>query len=69
MIMNMVKNKCLCGSGKRRFALYDAAGIFCTFVCYSCVDEKTKQYKPAIFKKGTLYSQNGLEESIDKETE
>lgn len=40
---------CLCGSGKPRRALTDAAGIFCCFVCDDCETEKRRAYRPEIF--------------------
>lgn len=40
---------CNCGSGKPRYELVDAAGIFCTFVCEKCEAEKRKKYNPKIF--------------------
>lgn len=40
---------CNCGSGEPKFALYDARGIFCTYVCDSCESEKRKQFRADIF--------------------
>jgi hypothetical protein len=39
---------CKCGSGKGHYALYDARGIFCAYVCDDCVEEKTAQYRPEV---------------------
>lgn len=40
---------CTCGSGKHRFALTDARGIFCTYVCDDCEAAKAATYRPEIF--------------------
>jgi len=40
---------CPCGSGEARRDLVDARGIFCTFVCDKCEEEKRKRYRPEIF--------------------
>ncbi len=39
---------CTCGSGKQRFAKYDGYGIFLTYVCDKCEEEKMKQYRSDI---------------------
>jgi hypothetical protein len=40
---------CTCGSGKRRWELKDAAGIFCGFICEDCKAEKKAKFNPRIF--------------------
>lgn len=40
---------CPCGSGKPREDLVDARGIFCTFVCEECEDDKRSRYNLNIF--------------------
>lgn len=42
--------ECNCGSGKERYELNDAAGIFCSFVCEDCEETKKKKYNPRIFE-------------------
>jgi hypothetical protein len=39
---------CPCGSGQTRHDLYDARGIFCTFICDACEDEKRARYRPDV---------------------
>jgi hypothetical protein len=47
---DLVKLKfCTCGSNKQRRALYDARGIFCTYVCDDCEQRKMKGFRPEIF--------------------
>jgi len=40
---------CSCGSGKPRYDLVDAAGVFCTYVCEDCEEKKRSNYDPRIF--------------------
>lgn len=40
--------ECNCGSGEERFELRDGYGIFLTFACMVCEDEKLKKYRPDI---------------------
>lgn len=56
--------ECTCGSGKERYDLTDAAGIFCTFVCESCESERRKRYDPAIFRTVSRYALTGEESDI-----
>lgn len=37
--------KCSCGSGLEKDAEYDARGIFLTYVCDKCRDEKLSHYR------------------------
>ena len=55
---------CNCGSGKLRFELRDAAGIFCRFVCNDCYDRVKASYNPAIFKSQT-YAAYGTEDALE----
>jgi hypothetical protein len=55
---------CFCGSGKERYQLVDAAGIFCAYVCEACEAKKRRTYNPIIFESGTVYSATGEEEDI-----
>jgi hypothetical protein len=55
---------CSCGSNLDRYELVDAAGIFCTYVCDKCEDEKKKQFNPSIFEQGSPYARSGDEEDI-----
>jgi len=40
---------CACGSGEPRRALHDARGIFCTYVCRSCVKRRLQEFDEEIF--------------------
>lgn len=55
---------CACGSGQERYALNDAAGIFCCYVCSSCEEERRKKYNPSIFDPSSHYAVTGEEEDI-----
>jgi hypothetical protein len=44
---------CQCGSGKLRFPLHDARGIFCGYVCDKCEATVKARYRPEIFAEGT----------------
>lgn len=57
---------CACGSNEARRELRDAAGIFCTFVCDRCEDEKRAKYDPAIFDGRSSYAVTGDEEDIGR---
>jgi hypothetical protein len=56
--------KCRCGSGKERYALKDAAGIFLTYVCEVCEPETRRGYNPRIFDTNTRYASSGEERDI-----
>ena len=58
---------CNCGSGKPRYELRDAAGIFCCYVCEECENDKRERYNPGIFRAGTAYAASGTEEDIDND--
>lgn len=40
---------CSCGSGRERFALADARGIFCGYACLECEAGKRSAFRPEIF--------------------
>jgi hypothetical protein len=40
---------CTCGSGRTRYALLDANGIFCTYVCAKCERKRAREFNPLIF--------------------
>ena len=48
----MTIRKCSCGSGNFRYALYDARGIFCDYVCEVCEEKVKSKYRPEIFEDG-----------------
>jgi hypothetical protein len=39
---------CFCGSGKPRRANHDARGIFLTFTCDDCHEQKMSGFRPEI---------------------
>ena len=43
------QRECACGSGKPRYELNDAAGVFCTFVCEDCEERRMQEFNPKIF--------------------
>jgi hypothetical protein len=57
--------KCFCGSGQFKYALTDSRGIFCTYVCEACEDEKRAKYNPAIFGSASQYDEATQGEQIE----
>lgn len=57
---------CNCGSGKPRYELRDAAGIFCCFYCDKCEAQKRAQFNPAIFDSRSAYAVTGEEADIGR---
>lgn len=55
--------ECNCGSGMERFPLYDARGIFCTYVCDNCESWKKKRYRTDIFDDPNYWTDEDVEES------
>ena len=55
---------CRCGSGKERFELRDARGIFCDYVCSDCHGEKKAKYRPEIFNDS---SYDSMDEQIEED--
>lgn len=52
---------CPCGSGKDKYALNDARGIFCCYVCEDCEEEKKSHYRPEIFTDGNYEADEPIE--------
>ena len=44
----MAERECSCGSGLTRSAVHDARGIFLTFVCNKCEQQKLRTYRPEV---------------------
>jgi len=44
------RDLCSCGSGKERYELCDAYGIFVAFVCERCEKKVKAKYRPEIFE-------------------
>ena len=62
--MGMPQDKtCSCGSGKPRYELVDARGIFCGYVCVDCEAAKRARYRSEIFEN----SQYECDEAIGEE--
>lgn len=53
---------CSCGSGKPRAELYDARGIFCTFYCDDCENEKRARYRPDVLSNPAYWADEAIEE-------
>lgn len=53
---------CNCGSGKCKWELVDARGIFCTYVCDDCVEEKKSHYRKDIFEDSNYWTDEPIEE-------
>jgi hypothetical protein len=51
---------CFCGSGKERYELCDAYGIFVAFVCEKCEKKVKEGYRPEIFT-GAYYADELIE--------
>lgn len=56
-----VQIKCNCKSGNFRYPLKDGYGIFLTYACDSCKDEKLSHFRPDIMEQYDAY------EPIDEE--
>jgi hypothetical protein len=55
---------CHCGSGEIREAQYDGRGIFLTYTCSKCHDEKMKGFNPVILRP---YTQADVDERIEED--
>lgn len=53
---------CNCGSDLPRRDLRDARGIFCTFVCDKCEEEKRSHFRPDIFTDPDYWTDEPIEE-------
>ena len=53
---------CPCGSGEPRRELVDARGIFCTFVCDKCEEQKRAKFRPDIFEDSNYWTDEPIEE-------
>jgi hypothetical protein len=57
----MAPRTCPCGSGEPCWELNDARGIFCSYVCDKCEDEKRREYRPEIFTDGSYETDEPIE--------
>ncbi len=53
---------CICGSNLPKYDLTDARGIFCTYVCEKCEDEKKSHYRQDIFTDSNYYADEQIED-------
>jgi hypothetical protein len=60
--MRYSSGPCICGSGKERYELVDARGIFCGYVCEDCEKEKKARYRPEIFEDGNYECDEQIED-------
>jgi hypothetical protein len=56
------RHGCTCGSGQERRELTDARGIFCTFVCDECEEDKKKKYRADIFTDPNYWADEPIDE-------
>jgi hypothetical protein len=52
---------CACGSGETHYALEDARGIFCGYVCSKCEAKKRAQFRPDIFNDSNYWADEPIE--------
>lgn len=62
--MTTANRLCNCESGLLKRPLYDAAGIFCCYMCDKCEPDKRRQYAPAL-NTNSQYAITGREEDIE----
>ena len=53
---------CACGSGLERRVAVDARGIFLSFVCDACRDEKLKAFRPEVLTDANYEASEPIEE-------
>jgi len=57
-----ISRPCDCGSEEPRYPLYDARGIFCTYVCDKCEKKVKSRYRPEIFEDGNYQCDEPIDE-------
>jgi hypothetical protein len=57
--------KCACGSGLQMRALYDARGIYVSYVCDVCEARTRKRYRPEIFTDSNYETLEAIDEDED----
>jgi hypothetical protein len=55
---------CPCGSGELREPQYDGRGIFLTFTCPDCHEQKMSRFNPTILE---YYTQADVDEQIEED--
>jgi len=54
--------ECMCGSGKHRWAEYDARGIFLTYVCDDCKKEKLGRFRKDVLTDPNYWHDEPIDE-------
>jgi hypothetical protein len=54
--------KCHCGSGQYAPAHYDARGIFLTYACSQCEQEKLSGFRPDVLSDSNYWHDEPIEE-------
>ena len=54
--------KCPCGSGKEASAEFDARGIFLTYACPDCREEKLSKYRPDVLTDPNYWADEDIDE-------
>lgn len=52
---------CHCDSGEERYPLFDARGIFVSYVCERCEEEKKSHYRLDIFEDSNYWADEPVE--------
>jgi hypothetical protein len=55
--------KCSCGSELPKEAQYDARGIFLTYTCEKCEQEKLSQFRPDVLTDPNYWASEPIEET------
>ena len=55
---------CSCQSGNVREAKYDARGIFLTYACEDCAEEKLSRYRPEVLTDSNYEHDEPIEEDV-----
>jgi hypothetical protein len=62
MTFKLTGQDCNCGSGEPCRPLCDARGIFVSYVCDKCEEEKKKGFRPEIFTDSNYYTDEPIDE-------
>ena len=58
----MRSSACICGSGKDRSPQHDARGIFLTYTCDDCHNEKMRRYRPDVLRNPVYETDEPIDE-------
>jgi hypothetical protein len=59
--LNVIEQRCKCGSGLHRYKLVDARGIFCDYVCGECEATVKKKYRSDVFTNSNYWTDEPVE--------